>query len=88
MKRLTNGLHLIKTHIQTHYSLDMTISKDLKSCFVIHVTTNSLDNILLSVRSFGKRSGGGGRRTNECLILEPSEMLVVSTAALFPPCLA
>ncbi|XP_042235626.1 rap guanine nucleotide exchange factor 2-like isoform X6 [Homarus americanus] len=26
---------------------------------------------------FGKRSGGGGRRTNECLILEPSEMIVI-----------
>nr|XP_045621434.1 uncharacterized protein LOC123772381 isoform X4 [Procambarus clarkii] len=27
--------------------------------------------------SFGKRSGGGGRRANECLILEPSEMIVI-----------
>ncbi|KAK8750238.1 hypothetical protein OTU49_015334 [Cherax quadricarinatus] len=26
---------------------------------------------------FGKRSGGGGRRANECLILEPSEMIVI-----------
>ncbi|KAG8191865.1 hypothetical protein JTE90_019800 [Oedothorax gibbosus] len=29
------------------------------------------------VQSFGKRSGGSGRRVNECLILEPSEMIVI-----------
>ena len=28
--------------------------------------------------SFGKRIGGAARRHNECLILEPSEMIVVS----------
>ena len=27
--------------------------------------------------SFGKRIGGAARRHNECLILEPSEMIVV-----------
>ena len=28
--------------------------------------------------SFGKRAGGFARRQNECLVLEPSEMIVVS----------
>ncbi|XP_071543383.1 uncharacterized protein PDZ-GEF isoform X3 [Panulirus ornatus] len=32
---------------------------------------------LAQEKSFGKRSGGGGRRANECLILEPSEMIVI-----------
>ncbi|GIY38900.1 hypothetical protein CEXT_232141 [Caerostris extrusa] len=31
----------------------------------------------LFLTSFGKRSGGSGRRVNECLILEPSEMIVL-----------
>lgn len=31
--------------------------------------------------SFGKRSGVSIRRPNECLILEPSEMLVVSSVS-------
>uniref|UniRef100_A0A1S4LJA0 Secreted protein n=1 Tax=Ixodes scapularis TaxID=6945 RepID=A0A1S4LJA0_IXOSC len=34
--------------------------------------------LVLCLCSFGKRSGGTGRRMNECLILEPSEMVVVS----------
>ena len=34
--------------------------------------------LCLSIYSFGKRSGVSIRRPNECLILEPSEMLVVS----------
>ena len=33
---------------------------------------------LIFISSFGKRSGVSVRRPNECLILEPSEMLVVS----------
>ncbi|KAG0411869.1 hypothetical protein HPB47_011007 [Ixodes persulcatus] len=42
----------------------------------------SMDDVLSELRgnakflSFGKRSGGTGRRMNECLILEPSEMVV------------
>ena len=32
--------------------------------------------------SFGKRIGGAARRHNECLILEPSEMIVVSQEIL------
>ncbi|XP_066987229.1 uncharacterized protein PDZ-GEF isoform X4 [Macrobrachium rosenbergii] len=38
--------------------------------------------------SFGKRAGGGGRRTNECLILEPSEMIVIDypDVQLMRPC--
>lgn len=28
--------------------------------------------------SFGKRTGGSARRPNECFVLEPSEMIVVS----------
>lgn len=45
----------------------------------------SMDDVLSELQgnamflSFGKRSGGTGRRMNECLILEPSEMVVVST---------
>ncbi|ROT81632.1 Rap guanine nucleotide exchange factor 2 [Penaeus vannamei] len=38
----------------------------------VNGTLSQLRNI-----SFGKRSGGGGRRANECLILEPSEMIVI-----------
>ncbi|CAN7976646.1 unnamed protein product, partial [Ixodes persulcatus] len=36
--------------------------------------------LVLCLCSFGKRSGGTGRRMNECLILEPSEMVVVSVS--------
>ena len=37
----------------------------------------------LKIYSFGKRSGVSIRRPNECLILEPSEMLVVSKSVKF-----
>ncbi|KAM7305991.1 rap guanine nucleotide exchange factor 2 isoform X2 [Ixodes scapularis] len=48
----------------------------------------SMDDVLSELRgnakflSFGKRSGGTGRRMNECLILEPSEMVVID----YPDC--
>lgn len=32
--------------------------------------------------SFGKRTGGSARRPNECFVLEPSEMIVVSRTLL------
>ncbi|CAN7992214.1 unnamed protein product, partial [Ixodes pacificus] len=38
--------------------------------------------LVLCLCSFGKRSGGTGRRMNECLILEPSEMVVVNNGAI------
>ncbi|XP_077506438.1 uncharacterized protein LOC144115812 [Amblyomma americanum] len=50
----------------------------------------SMDDVLSELQgnamflSFGKRSGGTGRRMNECLILEPSEMVVVSALLAFP----
>ena len=37
----------------------------------------SIKNYFLFYCSFGKRIGGAARRHNECLILEPSEMIVV-----------
>ena len=39
--------------------------------------------IFLFSYSFGKRIGGAARRHNECLILEPSEMIVVSNKNTF-----
>ena len=50
--------------------------------FVVFLVSNPDSRLCCS---FGKRSGGGGRRNNECLILEPSEMLVVSTWSVSPP---
>nr|CAD7455827.1 unnamed protein product [Timema tahoe] len=32
----------------------------------------------LKVTSFGKRTGGSARRPNECFVLEPSEMIVLT----------
>ncbi|CAD6226768.1 GSCOCG00005903001-RA-CDS [Cotesia congregata] len=32
---------------------------------------------------FGKRTGGSARRSNECFVLEPSQMVVVSITLLF-----
>lgn len=43
-------------------------------CITIHLF-NSYD---LLCYSFGKRTGSNARRPNECFVLEPSEMLVVS----------
>ncbi|XP_069992799.1 uncharacterized protein PDZ-GEF isoform X12 [Penaeus vannamei] len=43
------------------------------SAIDVHNTKHDANN----AASFGKRSGGGGRRANECLILEPSEMIVI-----------
>ena len=40
-------------------------------------TQISIKNDFLFYCSFGKRIGGAARRHNECLILEPSEMIVV-----------
>lgn len=42
--------------------------------FLIFVSQNAL-----VCYSFGKRTGGSARRPNECFVLEPSEMIVVST---------
>ncbi|GFX84051.1 rap guanine nucleotide exchange factor 2 [Trichonephila clavipes] len=49
---------------------------------VLPENKNMMDCVLMELKSdkrfqsFGKRSGGSGRRVNECLILEPSEMIV------------
>lgn len=39
-------------------------------------------SLLCSITSFGKRSAGSLRRGCECIVLEPSEMIVVSPAAI------
>ncbi len=44
---------------------------------ILFVCFKLLFSVLFS--SFGKRSDGGARRHNECIVLEPSEMIVVST---------
>ena len=40
-------------------------------------------NLFLFLNSFGKRSETTAYRTNECVVLEPSEMLVVSILLFF-----
>ena len=42
-----------------------------------------IGKLKLIIFSFGKRAGGAARRQNECLVLEPSEMIVVSFFRLF-----
>uniref|UniRef100_T1JM16 Uncharacterized protein n=1 Tax=Strigamia maritima TaxID=126957 RepID=T1JM16_STRMM len=45
----------------------------------LHWMRNSILNLTLYPRlRFGKRSAGCGRRANECLILEPSELVVMA----------
>jgi len=43
-----------------------------------NIYNNILNNLNLFC-SFGKRTGGSARRPNECFVLEPSEMIVVSS---------
>lgn len=49
----------------------------LISLIVVYCT--SVSQSALVCYSFGKRTGGSARRPNECFVLEPSEMIVVST---------
>ena len=65
-------------------------SNSAKSRWHIRFLLLSLSSIMshigklnLIIFSFGKRAGGAARRQNECLVLEPSEMIVVSFFRLF-----
>ncbi|XP_064457908.1 rap guanine nucleotide exchange factor 6-like isoform X3 [Ornithodoros turicata] len=57
---------------------------ELSTCWYILLSGSVFINgsMYLPRSSFGKRSGGTGRRMNECLILEPSEMVVID----YPDC--
>ncbi|XP_067136215.1 rap guanine nucleotide exchange factor 6-like isoform X3 [Centruroides vittatus] len=52
---------------------------ELSTCWYILLSGSVFidGSMYLPRSSFGKRSGGSGRRVNECLILEPSEMIVI-----------
>ncbi|XP_013407365.1 rap guanine nucleotide exchange factor 6 [Lingula anatina] len=53
---------------------------EISSCWYILLTGSVFidGSMFLPRSSFGKRTAGCARRPNECLILEPSEMIVVS----------
>lgn len=51
----------------------------LISLIVVYFFLVSVSQSALVCYSFGKRTGGSARRPNECFVLEPSEMIVVST---------
>lgn len=62
--------------------MDKLLLNNTKSTFEWFVFSNfvlSDEFILFVCFSFGKRTGGSARRQNECFVLEPSEMIVVST---------
>ncbi|XP_076045359.1 rap guanine nucleotide exchange factor 6-like isoform X2 [Oratosquilla oratoria] len=65
---------------ESHASNDILYCRgELATCWYILLSGSVFidGSMFLPRSSFGKRSGGGGRRANECLILEPSEMIVI-----------
>jgi hypothetical protein len=54
---------------------------ELSTCWYILLSGSVFidGSMFLPRSSFGKRTGGSARRQNVCFVLEPSEMIVVST---------
>lgn len=60
-------------------NLVLPLGSHTNSCDrTIHPPSGLLSNFVFSLFSFGKRSAGSLRRGCECIVLEPSEMIVVS----------